>query len=102
MIRLRVLFPTGQDSPFFGDKGTEDPSLSRDKGTTEQAQNLAKGRDGLRLPVKIQEGLGTRQYEYEIFSLSRPILQDETGQSRKGRSKTGKGRSKTRKRRLAS
>jgi hypothetical protein len=28
------------------DKGTEVPSLSRDKGTTGQAQNLATGRDG--------------------------------------------------------
>ena len=38
---------TGQD------KGTEVPSLSQDKGTMRQAQNLAKGRDGPRQPVKI-------------------------------------------------
>ena len=32
-----VGFPTGRD------KGTEVPSLSRDRGTTGQAKNLAKG-----------------------------------------------------------
>jgi hypothetical protein len=40
------VFPTGRDSATFWDKGTEIPSLSRDKGTTGQAQNLATGRDG--------------------------------------------------------
>ena len=30
----------------FWDKGTEVPLLSQDKGTTGQAKNLAKGRDG--------------------------------------------------------
>ena len=34
-------FPTGRDSATFPDKGTEVPSLSRDKGTKGQAQNLA-------------------------------------------------------------
>ena len=43
----RVAFPTGWDSAIFWDKGTEVPSMSRDKGTTGQAKNLAKGRDGL-------------------------------------------------------
>jgi hypothetical protein len=38
--------PTGRDSATFRDNGTEVPSLSRDKGTTGQAKNLAKGRDG--------------------------------------------------------
>ena len=38
-------FPTGRDSATFRDNGTEVPSLSRDKGTTGQAQNLATGRD---------------------------------------------------------
>ena len=59
---------TGPDSAFFWDKGTEVPSLSRDKlkilprdGTGQDSQN--SGRDGTR---------------------------DKTGQSRKGRSKTGK------------
>jgi hypothetical protein len=39
-------FPTGRDIANFWDKGTEVPSLSRDKGTTVQAQNLATGRAG--------------------------------------------------------
>ena len=39
-------FPTGQHSATFWDKGTEVPSLSRDKGTTGQAQNLAMGWGG--------------------------------------------------------
>ena len=38
---------TGRDSATFRDKGTEVPSLSRDKGTTGQAQNLATGRNGI-------------------------------------------------------
>ena len=42
----QLAFPTGRDSATFRDKGTEIPSLSRDKGTTGQAQNLATGRDG--------------------------------------------------------
>jgi hypothetical protein len=42
-----VAFPTGRDSATFRDKGTEVPSLYWDKGTTEQAQNLATGRDGI-------------------------------------------------------
>ena len=37
-----LVFPTGRDSATFRDKGTEVPSLSRDKGTTGQAQNLSK------------------------------------------------------------
>ena len=36
----------GQDSATFWDTGTQVPSLSRDKGTTGQAKNLAKGRYG--------------------------------------------------------
>ena len=36
----------GRDSATFWDKGTEVPSLSRDKGTTGQTKNLAEGRDG--------------------------------------------------------
>ena len=40
----------GRDSATFRDKGTEVPSLSRDKGTTGQAKNLAKGRDRLGQP----------------------------------------------------
>ena len=37
-----LAFPTGQDSETFRDNRTEVPSLSRDKGTTGQAENLAK------------------------------------------------------------
>ena len=44
--QLQVLgFLTGRDSAPFRDNGTEVPSLSRDKGTTGQAQNLATGHD---------------------------------------------------------
>ena len=38
-----IVFPTGRDSATLPDKGTEVPSLSRDKETMGQAQNLAKG-----------------------------------------------------------
>ena len=48
-------FPTGWDSTTFWDNGTEVSSLSRDKGTTGQAQNLAKGRDG---PGQLKSGTG--------------------------------------------
>jgi hypothetical protein len=73
-------FPTGRDSATFRDKGTEVPSLSRDKGTTGQAKNLAKGRDGPGWAGTAKIWDGTR---------------DKTGQSRKGRCKTGKRHSKT-------
>ena len=43
---MAIAFPTGRDSETFRDNGTEVPSLSRDKGTTGQAKNIAKGRDG--------------------------------------------------------
>ena len=46
-------FPTGQDSATFLEKGTEVTSLSRDKGATGQAQNLAKGQERPGKPVKI-------------------------------------------------
>ena len=51
--------------------------LSRDKGTTGQAQNLATGRDGLRQPIKIQDGMwdGT----ITIF-----LSKSRTGQGRDG------------------
>ena len=48
-------FPMGRERASFRDKGTEVPLLSWDKGTTEQAQNLAKGRDRPGQPVKIQD-----------------------------------------------
>ena len=40
-IGSQLGFPTGRDGATFRDKGTEVPSLSRDKGTKGQAQNLA-------------------------------------------------------------
>ena len=49
----RLGFPMGRDSATFRDKGTKVPSLSRDKGTTRQAQNLAMGRDGPGQSIKI-------------------------------------------------
>ena len=57
---LRLAFPTGRDSETFRDNGTEVPSLSRDKGTTGQAKNLAKGRDGPGQP-KTGTGHGTKR-----------------------------------------
>ena len=54
------MFPTGRDSETFRDNGTEVPSLSRDKGTTGQAKNLAKGRDGPGQP-KTGTGRGTKR-----------------------------------------
>ena len=36
----------GRDSATFREKGTEVSSLSRDKGATGQAQNIATGRAG--------------------------------------------------------
>ena len=44
--RMILGFPTGRDSETFQDSGTGKTFLSRDKGTTGQAQNLATGRDG--------------------------------------------------------
>ena len=75
---MNLWFPIGRDSATFHDKGTEVPSLSRDKGTTGQAKNLA----GMRRARIAKNWDGT---------------QDKTGQSRKGRSKTEKGCSKTEK-----
>ena len=63
--------------------------LSWDKGTTEQAQNLAKGQDGPGQPVKIRNGTWDGMVQ-DFDSLSCPVLRDKTGQSRKGRSKSEK------------
>ena len=52
-IRIRLAFPMGRDSETFRDNGTEIPSLSRVKGTTGQAENLAMGQDRSGQPVKI-------------------------------------------------
>ena len=75
----KLTFPTGRDRATFRDKGTEVSSLSRDKGTTEQAQNLAKGQ-----PFKLWDG--TRNGTVQDFdSLSRPNPRDKTGKSRNGK-----------------
>ena len=66
--------------PGQRDNGTEVPSLSRDKGTTGQAQNLAKGRDGPGQPKPGTGRAGTAKI--------RDGTRDKTGQSRKGCSKT--------------
>ena len=73
---LQVVFPTGRDSATFQDKKTEVPTLSRDKGTTGQAQNLAKGRDRPGQPVKIWDGTwdGTVRDFDSCPIKSRPIL----------------------------
>ena len=65
----------GRDSATFRDNGTEVPSLSRDKGTTGQAKNLAKGRDGPGQPkfrtgragTVCQIGAGT---QWKVYLLS--------------------------------
>ena len=64
-------FPTGRDSATFRDKGTKVSSLSRDKETMGQAQNLATGQNG--------PGLDGPDFE----SLSRPIARQDTGQKKK-------------------
>ena len=61
--------------PGQRDNGTEDPSLSRDKGTTGQAQNLAMGRDGPGQPKSGTGRAGTAKL--------RDGTRDKTGQSRK-------------------
>ena len=60
-----VGFPSVQDKATFRDKGTEVSSLSWDKGTTGQAQNLATGQDGPGQTVKIRDG--TRDGTITIF-----------------------------------
>ena len=79
---FKLAFPTGRDSETCWDNGTEIPSLSWDKGTTGQAKNLAKGRDGLGQP---KSGTGRAK-----TAKNRDGMWDKTGQSRKGCSKTGK------------
>ena len=51
-------FPTGRDSTTFRDNGTEVSSLSRDKGTTGQAQNLAMGWSGQDFDISPWDGPG--------------------------------------------
>ena len=76
---FRVGFPMGRDNKTFRDKGTEVPSLSRDRGTTGQAKNLAKGREG---PGQPKFGTG-RVGIAKIWD----GMRDKTGQSRKRKEK---------------
>jgi hypothetical protein len=77
-----VGFPTGRDSATFRDSGTGKTFLSRDKGTTGQAQKFAKGRDGPRQPK-----FGTGRTG---IAKNRDGTRDKTRQSKKRRSKTRK------------
>ena len=47
----------GQDFLVPCDKGTEVSSLSKEKGTMRQAENLATGQDMQGQPVNIQDGI---------------------------------------------
>jgi hypothetical protein len=82
VIICSVGFATGRYSATFWDKGTEVPSLSRDKGTTGQARNLAKGQD--------RPGQSKFEMGQARTAKIRDRMRDKTGQSRKGHSKTGK------------
>ena len=53
-IYFELAFPKRRDSAILLDNGTKVPSLSLEKGTREQAQNLVKGRDEPGQPVKIR------------------------------------------------
>jgi hypothetical protein len=78
MKHLELGFPTGQDSATFWDKETEVPSLSRDKGTTGRAQNLATGRAGTAYQNPGQDAGWDNHY----FSVKiRNGTRDGTGQS---------------------
>ena len=75
---LKLGFPTGRDSITFRDKGTEVPSLSRDKWTTGQAQNLATGRAGTAYQNPGRDaGRDNHYFSVKIWDGTR----DETGQS---------------------
>ena len=89
LAEFQLGFPTGRDGATFRDSGTGKTFLSWDKGTTRQAQNLAKGREG---PGQLKSGTG-----WARTAKIRDGTQDKTGQSRKGCSKTEKGCSKTEK-----
>ena len=78
--------------PGQRDNGTEVPSLSQDKGTTGQAQNLAMGRDGPGQP-KSGTGPGTKRdrAEKDVLKQENDVLKQKMMfYNRKGCSKTGK------------
>ena len=68
-------FPTGRDSATFRDKGTEVSSLSQDKGTTEHAKNLAKGRDG---PGQPKFGTSRDRAEKDVLKQENNVLKQKT------------------------
>ena len=79
----------GRDSATFWDNGTEVPSLSRDKGTTGQAKNLAKGWDGPGQPkfrtgrartAKSGTGRGTKRdrAEKDVLKQENDVLKQKT------------------------
>ena len=86
---FKLAFPTGRDSASFWDKGTEVPSLSWDKRTIRQAENLTKRQVGTGQPVKIRDGMLD-----EILKACPvpywPVQRNKMGQSRKVSSKMGK------------
>ena len=76
-------FPTGRDSATFRDKGTEVPSLSRDKGTTGQALKPCHGMgqdfDSLSRP---ETSRGTemkekafKKWDFSLIILHHPVLE---------------------------
>ena len=91
--RVKVAFPTGQDSATFRDNGTEVPSLSRDKGTSWKfCQGPGTGLDSLS-----KSGMGRGTGRYQILTACPFPSCGTKRDSRKGRSKTGKGHSETEK-----
>ena len=76
-----LAFPTGCESATFRDKGTEVPSLSRDKGTTGQAQNLATGRDGILTACPVpsrgteKKEKALRKWDFFLIFLHHPVLE---------------------------
>ena len=88
------------------DKGTAVSPLYRDKGTMGQKSLHCSGTKGQRDKLKILQRDGTGQDRLlksgmgcetgqDFDSLSRPVLLEKTGQSRKGHSRTEKHSSKT-------
>mgnify|MGYP001397306104 CR=1 FL=1 len=71
----------------FSDKGDRSFFFVLDKGTTGQAKNITKGREGLGSLSKSKTGRRTEGYE---ILTACPVPGDKTGQSKKGRSKTEK------------
>ena len=63
--------------PGQRDNGTEVPSLSRDKGTTRQAKNLAKGWDGPGQP-KYRTGTKRVRAEKDILKQKTDVLKQKT------------------------